>query len=123
MAGRERLKRLGDNVSRVAAEILHMELKEPLPAVVTVTGASVAKDLRSAHVFYTVLGGDADRAAAAKRLKRVSSFVQREIGKRLHLRSTPALTFIYDDSREKSSDVLRLLAELKRGDEHHNGDS
>lgn len=123
MPGQERLKRLADNLSRVAAEIVLTELKEPLPGVVTVTGASVAKDLQSAKVFYTVLGSDADRAATAKRLKRVSSFVQREIGKRLHLRSTPALRFVYDDAREKGSDVLRLLAELKRDGEDSNGDS
>jgi len=123
MAGEARLKRLADNVARLAAEIVHTELKEPLPGVVTITGATVAKDLQSAKVFYTVLGDADARSQAARRLKRVSSFVQREIGKRLHLRVTPVLTFVYDDSLERGSNVLRLLAELKRNDEDRNTDS
>jgi ribosome-binding factor A len=116
MVSDSRLKRLEDNVARLAAEILHTELKQPLPGVVTITGARMAKDLSRARIWYTALGSDAERAALARRLRNVSSFVQREVARRMHLRVTPALTFEFDRSAEQGAEVLRLLAELKNKD-------
>jgi ribosome-binding factor A len=87
-----------------------------LPGVVTITGAKMAKDLSRARIWYTALGSAAERAAVARRLRNVSSFVQREVARRLHLRVTPAMTFEFDRSTEQGSEVLRLLAELKSED-------
>jgi ribosome-binding factor A len=123
MVSGDRQKRLADNVARVAAEILHTELKQPLPGVLTVTGATIARDLSRARVFYTTLGSVAERAQTAQRLKQVASFVQREVGRRLHLRVTPRLRFEFDPSVERGAEVLRLLAELERQDGDHARDS
>lgn len=118
MASEERQKRLADNMARAVAELLQSELKEPLPAVVTVTGLVLTRDLSAARVYYTVLG-EADAASAtAKRLSRVASFVQREVGRRLQLRVTPALKFVYDEQAAEGDRVLRLLSELKHDERH-----
>lgn len=123
MASDERLKRLADNVARLVAEILVTELKEPLPAVVTVTGAELSRDLQVARVYYTALGEPGEVGAAAKKLDRVSSFIQRELSRRLHLRVTPALRFVHDKNREQGDRVLKLLADLKRDDRDTGDDS
>ena len=123
MVGEGRQKRLSDNVAQLVAEILNTELKEPLPALVTVTGATVGRDLQTAKVYYTVMGDPESTRQTVLRLRRVSTFVQREIGHRLHLRVTPALTFEYDDRTEKSADVLRLLAQLRENEGHKDSHS
>ena len=123
MVSDNRRKRLEDNVARLAAEILHTELKQPLPGMVTVTGARLAKDLSRARIWYTAMGGADERAVVAQRLQRVSSFVQREVARRLHLRVTPALSFEFDRSAEQGAEVLRLLAELETEDGNEERDS
>ena len=112
----DRKKRLEDNVARITAEIVHTELKTPLPGLVTITGVELAKDISHARVRYTVLGDSADRSAVARRLKQVSSFVQREVADRLHLRVTPQMRFEYDRAGERGSRVLDLLADLEKED-------
>ena len=123
MVSDQRLKRLEDNVARLTAEILHTELKQPLPGVATVTGARMVRDLSRVTIWYTALGSEAERAAVARRLRNVSSFVQREVARRMHLRVTPALTFEFDRKTEQGSEVLRLLAELKTEDGDETRDS
>jgi ribosome-binding factor A len=117
MASEERQKRLADNVAHLVAEILNTELKEPLPAVTTITGAELSKDLANARVYYTVLGEAAAQSATARRLARVASFIQRELGKRLRLRVTPAVRFVYDEQAKEGDRVLKLLSDLKRDEQ------
>ncbi len=121
MVSEDRQKRLADNVTRLTAEILLTELKQPLPGVVTITSTQLARDLSRARVFYTFLGTEAERREVARRLGRVRTFVKREVGNRLHLRVTPDLSFQYDESAQKGAEVLRLLSELKQN-ERHSGD-
>ena len=120
MVSEDRKKRLEDNVARITAEIIHTELKQPLPGIVTITGVALARDLSWARVRYTVLGDEAKRAIVARRLKQVASFVQREVGHRLHLRVTPQMRFEYDDVRQRGARVLDLLAEIEK---EHGADS
>ncbi len=116
MVSIDRQKRLATHIARIAAEILVSELKTPLPGVITVTGATVSRDLSRATVLYTAMGTSSERADISRRLRRVSSFIQREISDRLHMRVTPALTFRFDQSTERGNEVLRLLAELEKQD-------
>jgi len=36
------------------------------------------------------------------------------IGRRIHLRHTPELSFIYDESIEQSDQMMRLMDEIKK---------
>jgi ribosome-binding factor A len=123
MVSEDRKKRLEDNVARLVAEIVHTELKQPLPGIITITGVELSKDLGRAKVRYTFLGEDEDRRTAARKLGQVSSFVQREVGRRLHMRTTPHLGFEHDDATGRGARVLSLLAELEKNDRTDSVDS
>jgi ribosome-binding factor A len=123
MVSEDRKKRLEDNVVRCVAQIIHTELKQPLPGVITITGVELSKDLGRVKVRYTLLGDEADRRKVARKLKQVSSFVQREVGRRLRMRITPQLGFAYDDATQRGARVLSLLAELEKNDRTDSIDS
>ena len=123
MVSEDRKKRLEDNVARNVAEIIHTELKQGLPGIITITGVELSRDLARAKVRYTLLGDEADRRTVARKLKQVSSFVQREVGRRLHMRVTPHLGFQFDDATQRGSRVLSLLAELEKNDRTDSVDS
>jgi len=68
-------------------------------------------DLRSARIYFSVLGGDAERDDARAALDRASSFLRREVGRRCALRFVPELHFFPDLSLERGARIEELLAE------------
>jgi len=100
----------------ISSLILH-RVKDPRLGFVTVTHVSVAPDIRSAAVFYTVLGDEKKRADSQLALEKASGFLQREIGTALEIRYTPKLKFIFDDSLEKGLEIERVLRKLEHDQE------
>lgn len=81
---------------------------------ITVTSVRVSKDLRTARVFYSVMGGAAERQNAADSL----SFLRSEIGSilrnRLHLKRIPSFTFEFDDTPEKAGKVESIFSIIEK---------
>jgi ribosome-binding factor A len=79
---------------------------------VTVTDVRVTGDLHHASVYFTVLGDDAERAAAeawmAESVTRARTFVAHQ----LRLRHVPTLEFVPDTVPGQGARIDRLLAEL-----------
>ena len=53
---------------------------------------------------------------ALEALKEKESHVRYEIGKRIRLRLTPELRFVYDDSIERGARVTELIDKISRGE-------
>jgi hypothetical protein len=54
---------------------------------------------------------------AVKGLKSATGYVRREVGKRLHLRKTPELVFIADDSIEHGMNIVKIMEDLRTEEE------
>ena len=54
---------------------------------------------------------------AVKGLKNATGFIRREVGKRLHLRKTPELLFIADDSIEHGMNIVKIMDDLRTEEE------
>jgi ribosome-binding factor A len=57
-------------------------------------------------------------------LKSASGYLRHELGKRMSLRATPALTFIFDDSIAKGTHLLSLInsLDIKEADDDESSD-
>lgn len=106
---------------RVAKQILHeistivgREIADPRLELVTFTDVHVSPDLRNARVFYSCMGGDAERTRCSEGLEHASGMLRRELGRRLPLRFVPVLRFEYDDSSLRAGRIAELLR--KSGD-------
>lgn len=88
------------------------EVKDPrvTGAMVSITRAEVAPDLRNAKVFFSVLGGDAKEVQ--KGLESASGYLRRHLAQTLNLRITPELTFIADNSISHGAHIARVLEGL-----------
>lgn len=93
--------------------ILH-RVKDPRLGFVTVTHVDVSPDLRSAMVFYSVLGNAKAKKDSQTALEKSAGFLQKEIGDALQLRYTPKLAFKLDDSLEQSMEVDKLFHKLQQ---------
>jgi ribosome-binding factor A len=107
-----RTKRVGDEIQRVISKKLINGLKDPLPGFVTVREVEVNRDFTRAKVFYSVIGSDDDKVAAAAVLEDNKGWLRREVGRAVRLRNTPELVFISDDSGERAARIHKLLDDV-----------
>lgn len=108
---------MADLLGREIASILQRDVKDPRIGFLTVTGADVSPDLKSAKIYYTVLGDEEKRAAAAEAIEKAKGFMRREIGMRIKLKSVPELRFIYDDTLDRGLRIESLLGGKTDGQE------
>lgn len=117
-----RIDRINDSVAHEMAEIVR-EIKDPRvsSALITVTGAEVTPDLKYAKIFYSCISGkDPD---CAKGLASAAGFARGQLAKRLNLRITPELNFVYDSSLEHGMKIAKILNGLDISDpEESDGD-
>ena len=66
MANTARGAKLADRIKVIVAETLEDRVKDPRLGFVTITDARITGDLRDATVFYTVFGGEEERARVAR---------------------------------------------------------
>jgi ribosome-binding factor A len=88
-------------------------LKDPGLGFVTITGVDTAPDLRSAKVYYSVLGDEEQHVATRKALERASAHVRSEVGKRVRLKYLPELRFEVDSAIEQGMKIEALLRRLR----------
>lgn len=102
-----RLDRINDQVKQELALLIREELRDPRLGMVSVIDTKVSRDLAHAEVYFTVLGAEAEAAAAA--LNSASGYLRNLLAKRLNLRSTPKLRFVYDASVEQGRKLSALI--------------
>jgi ribosome-binding factor A len=85
------------------------ELQDPRIGFVTVTAVETSPDLRTAQVHVSVLGTDEEREATMEALRAAHGVIQKSIAAELHMKRTPSLKFVYDDSIERADRLNRML--------------
>jgi ribosome-binding factor A len=87
-------------------------------ALVSINHVDVSPDLKSAHVFVSVLGSETGSSVMTK-LESHRSMLQAELARRVVLKYTPHLVFHLDDSIERGSRVIKILQELETPRREH----
>ena len=112
-----RTRRIGEQMQRELATLIQQEIQDPRLGMVTVSAVEVSRDLAHAKVFITVLDDQQqDIAASLEVLNRASGFLRHELGRRMTLRTVPALRFVYDASMARGNELSRLIDEAVKSD-------
>jgi hypothetical protein len=74
-----------------------------------VTAVEATSDLRHARVFVSILGDEAVREGSLAVLRSAEGVLQGAINDELHLKRTPALEFVYDESVDRGFRIDALL--------------
>lgn len=108
----KRLDRVNQLIREEISLLLQRELKDPRLGFVTVTEVETTKDLRSAKVFVSVLGEEAQWTASLTALAHARGFIRNWLREHLELRVTPELDFRADRSLEHAARIQQLLKQL-----------
>lgn len=109
-----RMERIAQELQQEIATIIHQELKDPRLGFVTITRIELSSDLRYAKVFFSCLGGDAERERSQEALDHSARFIYSLVKKRFRLRVIPELAFRFDASIEGAIVLSEKLEQLKR---------
>jgi ribosome-binding factor A len=105
-----RLLKINESIKETLSSVITAEgLKDPRIGFVTVTGVETSSDLRHAKVFVSVLGGQTERDATMTALSKSRGFLQARINASLHMKRTPQLQFLYDDTLDNAFRIERAL--------------
>ena len=111
----QRTDRIDQLLRQEIGEILARDVQDPRIGFVTITDVETAPDLSTARVWVSVIGQPEEREQTVKALRRALPFVRHELGSRVRLRRIPELHLREDDTAQRGTRVLRLLAELEAG--------
>ena len=109
MAG-YRVGRVSEDIKREIVAIIR-ELKDPRvrDKFLTVVRVDVSSDLSYAKVYVSSMSGIDDAKEAVKGLTSATGLIRREVGSKLHLRKTPELKFIADDSVQHCMEIFKKI--------------
>jgi ribosome-binding factor A len=111
----QRLDRVDELLRQEIGAVLAREVADPRIGFVTITRVETAPDLSRARVWASVIGTPAERTAAIRALEHAMPFVRRQLGTRIRIRRIPELHVRLDESIERGTRVLKLLADIEAG--------
>ena len=106
-----RMRKVNELLREVIAEEV-TELKDPRIGFLTITGVDTAPNLRTAIVYYSVIGDDKQHEDTARALRSAAKRFQAVIGRQTRLKYTPVLEFRVDPSIEEGLRMDALLRQL-----------
>jgi ribosome-binding factor A len=103
----QRGQRIADQIQRDLAELIRTEVGDPRVGLVTVSGVELTPDYAHAKVYFTVIGAEADVAAAG--LNSAAGHLHNLLFKRMRIHTVPRLHFVHDTSVERGFEIDRLI--------------
>lgn len=110
-----RLKRVASLIQQAVSEMILTGIVKDhrVSTFISVTGVVVSKDTSYARVYVSSFENPQSVENAVKGLNHAAGFIQSRLGKKLHLRNTPRLTFYQDSSIERGVRMVQKLDELE----------
>jgi len=109
---KHRLERVNELMRRELGDLINREVTFAA-ALVTVQQVDITPDLKSAHVYVSVMGSPEQCHEALARLHASRKNLQHLLSKRVILKFTPHLHFKLDDTIERGTRIINLLEQIE----------
>jgi ribosome-binding factor A len=108
-----RTQRVADQIQREVALLIQHEVKDPRVGMVTITAVKVSREFDIAAIYFTVFGANGDSVDLVKStqegLNKAAGFLRSSLARKLKIRTTPKLRFVYDKSVENGNRLSALI--------------
>jgi ribosome-binding factor A len=103
------MRRVNEALREVLSARIAEGLKDPRIGFVTVTAVETSPDLRHARVFVSVLGNKQEQEDSLAGLQHAHGVLQAERARVTHMKRTPELNFVYDETVAQGMRINELL--------------
>ena len=111
----QRTERVDELLRQEVGSIIARDVADPRIGFATVTLVETTHDLRHAKVWVSIIAQPAERDAALAALRHAMPFIRHELGKRLRMKRIPDLHVHLDETTERGTRILQLLADIESG--------
>jgi ribosome-binding factor A len=112
MTTERRAQRVEKELQHLVANYLIRGLKVRLPGLVTVSRVMVGEKIRTAKIFVSILGSDAEIERALELLDEYTHDVQKHVSKELRMKFIPRVSFEIDKGLEHYLKVESALHKI-----------
>ena len=109
-------ERLSGEFQKEISSIISNKLRNKFPelsAIISVTEADVATDLKSAKIFISIFDTNEEKSKNSFNIiKQNAGFIRHELSQIMHLRTIPELRFHLDESMEYGAKIDKILSGL-----------
>lgn len=106
----DRVRRIADLVKKELAQILLKEAIDPRLRFVTITAVKLSPDYSIATI-YVVAHDNNDTKTLIQILNESAKDFRHHLARKVNMRTTPKLKFVYDDSIDYSRKMSKLIDE------------
>ena len=110
----KRSDRVSHTIHRAISSIIENDLQDKRIGMVTVTGVELARDLKNARVYVSVLGDEKDVELSINILNKASRFIRSRISEKVVLKYIPAIKFYYDFSTVNGMHINTLFKKIHK---------
>jgi len=107
-------KRVAEALRAEIARIITTELADPNLGFVTVIGVRLAKDMKKATVYVSVMGDEKVRKLTVDHLERAKGYIKTLLKDRIVLRYLPDIHFRYDELLAQEERISEIISELHK---------
>jgi ribosome-binding factor A len=115
-------KRVAEALRSEIAKIITTELADPNLGFVTVVGVRLARDLKQATVYVSVIGDDPKKKLTVDHLQRAKGYIKSRLADRIVLRYMPDIHFKFDELLAQEERISEVISKLHRGEASTNND-
>jgi ribosome-binding factor A len=109
-----RITKIDEEIRKDLSSIIR-NLKDPrIHPMTSVVSVNTTSDLKFCKVYISVLGNEEEQKDSIKGLNSAASFIRTELARSINLRNTPEITFVNDQSIERSIHMSKLIDEVNK---------
>ncbi|PID26619.1 MAG: ribosome-binding factor A [Candidatus Cloacimonadota bacterium] len=113
MANSKRQNRISEEIRKKVSNMLLLEMDIPEFKFVTISSVKISPDLSYCTIFYNIMERGPYSKNEIERLFTINrKRIRQNLSKKLNIKMTPELKFIYDDTLDKAMVIESLLKGL-----------
>ena len=105
--------RLSGEFQKEISSVISGKLRNKFPelsAIISVTEADVAPDLKSAKIYLSIFDTNEEKSKNSFQIiKNNAGYIRHELSQVMHLRTVPELRFLTDESMEYGAKIDKIL--------------
>ena len=115
--------RLSGEFQKEISSVISGKLRNKFPelsAIISVTEADVAPDLKSAKIYLSIFDTNEEKSKNSFQIiKNNAGYIRHELSQVMHLRTVPELRFLTDESMEYGAKIDKVLngLDIEKDDE------
>ncbi len=110
-------ERIQKTLIKEISDIIQHKLKDPrITGIISVTDVELSPDYKYAKAYISIFAEEETKKDIMSALEECTSYVRREVSKRIKIRHTPELKFVRDDSIERARKIEDIIDQIAKED-------